>query len=150
VVIYDPISGHDRFGKLIIKNLKRAGIAGGVGGGNQKRDDDKHVYEDWREQLLSLEGMRTLTDHRFDVALVRPDDWERTMRCKALDELEEFSLLIRHCFCLLMGVATLLSYGCCVSASPGCNEDGIFCGMVFPDGIPRRTMHGNQETRLVR
>ena len=32
VVIYDPIPGHDRFGQLIIENLKQAGIAGGRGG----------------------------------------------------------------------------------------------------------------------
>jgi len=110
VVIYDPIPGHDRLGQLIIENLKWAGIAGGVGGGNQKGDDGKHGQEDWRERLLSLEGTRTLTDQRFDVALVRPEDRERAMRCKALDDLEEFVLLIRHCFCLLMGVAMLLSH----------------------------------------
>ena len=140
VVIYDP--------KLIIKNLKRAGIAGGVGGGNQKGDNGKHVYEDWQERLRSLEGTFTLTDQCFDVALVCPEDRERAMRCKALDELEEFALLIRHCFCLLMGV--LLSHGRCASASPGCDEDGIFRGMVLPDGIPRRMMHGDEETRSVR
>jgi len=28
VAIYDPIPGHDRFGQLMIENLKRAGIAG--------------------------------------------------------------------------------------------------------------------------
>jgi hypothetical protein len=44
------------------------------------------------------------------------------MRCEALDELEEFALLMRH-YCLLMGVATSLSRGCCASASPACNED---------------------------
>ena len=142
MVIYDP--------KLVIENLKRAGIAGGVGGGDQKRDDGKHIFEDWQERLLSLEGRRTLTDQHFDVALVRPEDWERAMRCKALDELEEFALLKRHCFCLLMGVATLLSHGHCASASPGCDKDGIFCGTVFPDGILRRTTHGDEETRLVR
>ena len=37
-------------------------------------------------------------DQRFDVSLVRPEDRERAMRCKALDELEEFALLIRHYF----------------------------------------------------
>ena len=93
--------------------------------------------------------MRTLTDQRFDVALVRPKDRERVIRCEALDKLEEFALLIRHCFCLLMGVATLLSHGRRASASPGCDEDGIFRGIIFPDGIPRRTMHGDEETRSV-
>jgi hypothetical protein len=32
LAIYDPIPGHDRFGQLMIKNLKWAGIAGGDGG----------------------------------------------------------------------------------------------------------------------
>ncbi len=91
MVIYDPIPGHDRFGQLIIENLKWAGIAGGIGGGNQKGDDGKLGHEDWRERLLSLEGTRTLADQRFDVALVRPEDWERAMRCKVLDKLEEFA-----------------------------------------------------------
>ena len=94
VVIYDPIPGHDRFGQLIIENLKQAGIAGGGGGGDQKGDDGKHGHEDCREWLLSLEGTRTLTDQRFDIALVRPEDRERAMRCEALDELEEFAQLI--------------------------------------------------------
>jgi len=89
-------------------------------------------------------------DQHFDVALVRLEDRKRAMWCEALDELEEFALLIRHCFCLLMGVATLLSHGRCASESPGCDEDGIFRGIVFPDGIPRRTMHGDEETRSVR
>ena len=89
-------------------------------------------------------------DQHFDIALVRPEDREREMRCEALDKLEEFALLIRHCFCLLMGIATLLSHGHCASMSPGCNKDGIFCGIVFPDGILRRTMHGDEETQLVR
>jgi len=39
------------------------------------------------------------------------------MQCEALDKLEEFTLFIRHCFCLL-GVATLLSHGRCVIAPP--------------------------------
>ncbi len=60
MVIYDPIPGHDRFGQLIIENLKRAGIAGGIGGGDQKGDDGKHGHEDWQERLLSLEGTRML------------------------------------------------------------------------------------------
>ncbi len=55
VAIYNPIPGHDRFGQLMIKNLKRAGIAGGGGGGGGGRKDR-------RERLLSLEGTRTLTD----------------------------------------------------------------------------------------
>jgi hypothetical protein len=146
VGIYDPIPGHDRFGQLMIKNLKRAGIAGGGGGGSgssRKEDDDEHGHNDRQERLLSLEGTRTLTDQLarlvrtcgFNVTLccdmvdaynhgvVCPEDWERAMRCKALDELEEFALLMRH-YCLLMGVAMLLSRGCCTLASLACNEDG--------------------------
>jgi hypothetical protein len=137
VAINNPIPGHDRFGQLMIKNLKRAGIAGGGGGGGGGGRKDR------RERLLSLEGTRTLTDQLarlvrmcgFDVALccnmvdaynhgvVRPEDRERAMRCKALDKLEEFALLMRH-YCLLMGVATLLSRGRCGSALPACNKDG--------------------------
>ena len=38
--------------------------------------------------------MRTLMDQHFDIALVRLEDRKRAMRCEALDELEEFALLI--------------------------------------------------------
>ena len=103
--MYDLIPRHDRFGKLIIENLKWAGIAGGGGGGNQKGYDDKHGHKDWREWLLGLEGMRTLMDQCFEVTLVRPEDWERAMRCKALDKLEEFALLVLRDF--------LAADGCC-------------------------------------
>ncbi len=146
VAIYDPIPEHDRFGQLMIENLKRAGITGGDGdgsGGGQKEDDDEHGHDDRRERLLSLEGTCTLTDQLarlvrtcgFDVALccdmvdaydhgvVRPEDRERAMRWEALDELEESALLMRH-YCLLMGVATSLSRGRCASASPACDENG--------------------------
>jgi hypothetical protein len=132
----------------MIKNLKWAGIAGGSGGGgggggSQKEDEDEHGHDDRRERLLSLEGMHTLTDQLarlvwmcgFDVPLccdmvdaydhgvVRPEDWERAMRCEALDELEEFALLMRH-YCLLMGIATTLSHGRCAWALPAYNKDG--------------------------
>jgi hypothetical protein len=146
VGIYDPIPGHDRFGQLMIKNLKRAGIAGGGGGGSgggRKEDDDKHGHDDRQERLLSLEGTCTLTDQlarlirlcgfnvtlccdmvdAYDHGVVCPEDRERAMWCKALDKLEEFALLMRH-YCLLMGVATLLSCGRCTSASPACDEEG--------------------------
>ncbi len=146
VAIYDPIPGHDRFRQLMIENLKRAGITGGSGGGGgggRKEVEDEYGQGNQRERLLSLEGTRTLTDQLtrlvrtcgFDVALccdmvdaydhgvVRPEDRERAMQFKALDELEEFALLMRH-YCLLMGVATSLSRGRCVSVLPACNEDG--------------------------
>ena len=75
----------------MIEVLKQAGIAGGGGGGDQKGDDGKQGHKDWQEWLLSLEGMRTLTDQRFNIALVRPEDQERAMRCKALDEWRNLS-----------------------------------------------------------
>jgi hypothetical protein len=50
----------------------------------------------------------------YDHGVVCPEDRERAMRCKALDELEEFALLMRH-YCLLMGFATSLSRGRCTS-----------------------------------
>jgi hypothetical protein len=141
VAIYDPIPGHNRFGQLMIENLKRTGIAGG-GGGGRKEDDNEHGHDDRWEWLLSLEGMRTLTDqlarlvrtcgfnitlccnmvNTYDHGVVRPEDWERAMWCKALDELEKFVLLMRH-YCLLMGIATSLSRGCCVLALLACDED---------------------------
>ena len=135
VAIYDPIPGHDRFGQLMIENLKRAGIVAGVGGGgggvvgrrrhgdeggDKGEDDDRH-----HRHLLSLEGTRTLTDQLsrlvrdsgFDVAVgcdmsdaydhgvVRREDRTRAMRSEALDELEEFDLLMRH-YSLLVGVSS--------------------------------------------
>jgi hypothetical protein len=134
VVIYDPIPGHDRFGQLMIENLKRAGIVAGGGGGGgvvgQRRhadeggdegeEDDRH-----HRHLLGLEGTRTLTDQLsrlvrdsgFDVAVgcdmsdaydhgfVRREDRTRAMRSEALDELEEFDLLMRH-YSLLVGVSS--------------------------------------------
>ena len=46
------------------------------------------------------------------------------MQCEALDKLEEFTLFIRHYFCLL-GVATLLSHGRCVIAPPRLAPEGL-------------------------
>ncbi|KAL3763090.1 hypothetical protein ACHAW5_010718 [Stephanodiscus triporus] len=57
-----------------------------------------------------------------------------TMRCEALDELEEFYLLMRH-YCLLMGVASSSSHGVGrinveedddrrESSALACNDDG--------------------------
>ena len=51
------------------------------------------------------------------------------MRCEALDELEEFALLIRHC------VATLLSHCRCASASPGATKMAYFVGLPSPMGF---------------
>ena len=61
-------------------------------------------------------------------------DRRRTMRSEALDELEEFYLLMRH-YCLLMGVASSSSHGVSrinveddddrrESSALACNDDG--------------------------
>jgi hypothetical protein len=82
-----------------------------------------------RRLLPSLEVTRTLVNQLarvrtcgFDVVVgctmvdayehgvMRDGDWRRTMRCEALDKLEEFYLLMRH-YCLLMGVASSSSRG---------------------------------------
>jgi hypothetical protein len=114
----------------MIKNLKRAGIAGGNGGGRQRGDDDhKRKCNDTR-RLSSLEVTPTLTDQLvrlvrtcgFNVAagctmvgtykhgVIRDGDRERAMHCEALDKLEEFYLLMRH-YCLLVGIASSSSHG---------------------------------------
>jgi len=46
----------------------------------------------------------------YEHGVMRDGDRRRTMRCEALDELEEFYLLMRH-YCLLMGVASSSSHG---------------------------------------
>ncbi|KAL3816992.1 hypothetical protein ACHAXA_010112 [Cyclostephanos tholiformis] len=151
VAIYDPIPGHDRFGQLMIENLKRAGIADD---GDGHVGDDDHENDNKNRGLLSLEGTRTLTDQLsrlvrtcgFDVAVgcdmidaydhgvVHAEDRERAMRCEALDELEEFTLMMRH-YCLLMSVATSSIRGAsirldendsggCECASTACDGDG--------------------------
>ena len=133
VAIYDPIPGHDRFGQLMIENLKRAGIvAGGNDGvvvGRRRHDDDGEDDDRHHRRLLSLEGTRTLADQLsrlvrdggFDVAVgcdmadaydhgvVRREDRTRAMRSEALDELEEFDLLMRH-YSLLVGVSSSCSF----------------------------------------
>ena len=61
----------------MIKNLKRAGIAGGNGGGQRRGDNDRERKCGNARQLPSLEVMRTLTDQivtfvctcGFDVAV---------------------------------------------------------------------------------
>jgi hypothetical protein len=32
----------------------------------------------------------------YDHGVVHPEDWEKAMRCKVLDKLDEFALLMRH------------------------------------------------------
>ncbi len=70
--------------------------------------------------------------------VIHDGDRERAMRCKALDELEEFYLLMRH-YCLLVGVASSSSRGIvcidveeeedndgCVLSALACGDDGGF------------------------
>ena len=128
VVLYDPIPLDDRFGRTMIDNLRRAGIAiertmsrprcrdGAKDAGNDDESDD--------EVQLSLETTSTLSAQLarlvsagFDVAtgcdmltaydygVISTEDRRRAMQCEMLDELEEFQLLMRH-YCLCVGVAT--------------------------------------------
>ncbi len=56
--------------------------------------------------------------------VIRDGDQERMMRCKALDELEEFYLLMWH-YCLLVGVASSSSHGVvCINVEEEDNDDG--------------------------
>jgi hypothetical protein len=94
--------------------------------------------------LPSLEVMRILTDQLvrlvrtcgFNVAVgctmvdaykhsvIRDGDREHAMRCKALDELEEFYLLMWH-YCLLVGVASFSSRGIvCINVEEEDDDDG--------------------------
>ncbi len=158
VAIYDPIPGHDRFGQLMIENLKRAGIVadGGRGGGglgrrrhaddNEPREgagEDDEDEDDRGRRLLSLEATRTLADQlsrlvracgfdaavgcdmadAYDHGVVRREDRDRATRIEALDELEEFDLLMRH-YSLLVGVSSSSS-----SSSTSCQG-----GVHRPDG----------------
>jgi hypothetical protein len=114
----------------MIKNLKQAGIAGGDGGGQRGGDDDRECKCGDVQWLPSLEVMRTLTNQLvrlvctcdFDVVVgcimvdaykhgvTHDGDQKCAMRCEALDELEEFYLLMRH-YCLLVGIASSSSRG---------------------------------------
>jgi hypothetical protein len=128
----------------MIENLKWAGIAGGDGGGRQRGDNDCKCKCSDAQWLPSLEVMRTLTDQivsfvcmcGFDVTVgctmvdaykhgvIRDGDQERAMRCKALDELEQFYLLMRH-YCLLVGVASSSSRGVvCIDVEEEDNDNG--------------------------
>jgi hypothetical protein len=149
VAIYDPIPGHDRFGQLMIENLKRAGVlsSGSVG---RRGGDDKHKHDNQNPGLMSLEKTRTLMDQltrlvrtcgfdvsvgcdmvdAYDHGVILPEDRERAMRCEALDELEEFTLMMRH-YCLLMGVATSSTRGASIRVdednSIGCESASSDC-----------------------
>eukprot|EP00580_Thalassiosira_gravida_P002043 CAMPEP_0201602534 /NCGR_PEP_ID=MMETSP0492-20130828/3236_1 /ASSEMBLY_ACC=CAM_ASM_000837 /TAXON_ID=420259 /ORGANISM="Thalassiosira gravida, Strain GMp14c1" /LENGTH=325 /DNA_ID=CAMNT_0048066073 /DNA_START=11 /DNA_END=988 /DNA_ORIENTATION=+ len=131
VVLYDPIPCHDRFGSLMIENLSRAGITSRKGrntGTFTANNDDSNgtSSQSQQQQQLSLEKTRTLSDQLakltgcgFDIAagcdmndaynhgVIPASDARRASRCEMLDELEEFTLLMRH-YCLAIGVA---SYG---------------------------------------
>jgi hypothetical protein len=140
----------------MIENLKRASIAGGDGGGRRRGGDDRERKCGDARWLPSLEVTHTLTNQivsfvcacGFDVAVgctmadtykhgvIHDGDQERVMRCKALDELEEFYLLMRH-YCLLVGIASSSSCGIVrinveeegnddgrVSSASACDDDG--------------------------
>jgi hypothetical protein len=128
----------------MIENLKRAGIAGGDGGGRRRGDGDRERKCGNAQWLPSLEVTLTLTDQiisfvctcGFNVAVgctmvdaykhgvIRDGDQERVMCCKALDELEELYLLMWH-YCLLVGVASSSSRGVvCIDVEEEDDDDG--------------------------
>lgn len=140
VVLYDPIPSDDRFGRLMIDNLRRAGITSGREGraGTSAADDDD---EDGDRSRLSLETTLTLADQLsrlvgcgFDVAVgcdmmdaydhgvISAEDRRRAARCEMLDELEEFVLLMRH-YCLVVGVSRP------EGAEVGCDEGLRLCAV---------------------
>jgi len=125
VVLYDPIPCHDRFGSLMIENLSRAGITSRKGRNTRtsttSNNDDSNTTSPSQQQL-SLVITRTLSDQLakltecgFDIAtgcdmndaynygVIPASDVRRASRCEMLDELEEFTLLMRH-YCLAIGV----------------------------------------------
>jgi hypothetical protein len=68
--------------------------------------------------------------------VIRDGDREHAMRCEALDELEEFYVLMRH-YCLLVGIASSSSHGVVridveeeddddgrASSASACDDDG--------------------------
>lgn len=103
VAIYDPIPGHDRFGQLMIENMKRAGILGGGGGG--RGGEDIRERDNQNRGPMSLEKTRMLMDqlarlvracgldvaiscnivNAYDHGMIPAEDRERAMRCEVLD-----------------------------------------------------------------
>lgn len=123
VALYDPIPSDDRFGRLMIDNLHRAGIGGGGNSGDGIDGEGNSQCQ------LSLDKTRTLSDQLtklttagFDFAVgcnmidayyngvICVEDVRRAARCEMLDELEEFNLLMKH-YCLVVGVASRSSDG---------------------------------------
>ena len=140
----------------MIENLKRAGIAGGNGGGQQRGDDDRERKCGGARQLPSLEVMRILTNqlvrlvcmcgfnvtvgctmvNAYKHGVIHDGDHERAMRCRVLNKLEGFYLLMQH-YCLLVGVASSSSCGVVridmeeednnnkrASSASACDDDG--------------------------
>jgi len=120
VAMYDPIPSNDRFGKLMIENLQKAGITGRRQGHVRSTADDD---DDTTLQQLSLEKTSTLTDQltkliqsgfdtaigcdmmaAYDHGVISMEERRCAARCEMLDELEEFVLLMKH-YCLVMGVS---------------------------------------------
>lgn len=157
VAIYDPIPSRDRFGELMVENLRRAGIA--AGGGDRRGGVDDVGMTRSSSRPLSLETTRTLSDQLsrlvdvdfsgfgsfFDVAagcdmmdaydhgIVSSDDRKRAARCEMLDELEEFALLMRH-YCFVVGVRS--------AAGGGDGDDG------GKGGLREGQSNGSVEYRL--
>mmetsp|Transcript_4364 Transcript_4364/g.9663 ORF Transcript_4364/g.9663 Transcript_4364/m.9663 type:complete len:573 (-) Transcript_4364:63-1781(-) len=133
VAIYDPIPSNDRFGKLMIDNLKRAGITAdsttatcrkrGVANELDNDENDAVSTDQHPPQQLSLQTTQTLSDQlskltitsKFTIAtgcnmmdaydtILTPADRYKAARCDMLDELEEFTLLMKH-YCLVVGVS---------------------------------------------
>ncbi len=67
----------------MIENLKRAGIAGGNGGCQQRGDDDRKCKCGNVRRLPSLEVMRTLTNQL--VRLVRTCGFDVAIGCTMVD-----------------------------------------------------------------
>ncbi len=59
----------------------------------------------------------------YEHGVIRDGDRACALRCEALDELEEFYLLMRH-YCLLVGVASSSSPDGRASSASACDDDG--------------------------
>ncbi|KAL3779027.1 hypothetical protein HJC23_011466 [Cyclotella cryptica] len=125
VAVYDPVPCGDRFGEVMIHNLQNAGI---VGRRRQHHSQSSPLSENRKKQehdrlpILSLESTRTVAEQlakliqcgfdtavgcdmmeAYDHGIISMDDKRHAARCEMLDELEEFTLLMRH-YCFMVGV----------------------------------------------
>ncbi|KAL7487998.1 hypothetical protein ACHAW6_013592 [Cyclotella cf. meneghiniana] len=158
VAVYDPVPCSDRFGEVMIHNLRNAGIVGR----NRRNHSEAITSSENRNKkehdclpILSLESTRTLSDQlakliqcgydaavgcdmmeAYDHGIIADDDKRRAARCEMLDELEEFIFLMRH-YCVLVGVKS----GNCNSgrhdASTTIDEKDKRITVAQPDGTKR-------------